>query len=118
MNALTRRSAYTAYETMNRITPSRIAIFSSDVMMKNESMVSSVLPVRRRFAFSARRAHARVGFVNLFVNCAAPLLNFDCFLDCLLVLWMCRRQLFNFQDVHAKIANLTQAQPGELRDCF
>ena len=31
---------------------------------------------------------------------------------------MRRRQLFNFQNVHAEIADFAETQPGELRDCF
>ena len=56
--------------------------------------------------------------MHLLVKCAASCLDFDCFLDCFLVLWMRRRQLFNFQDVHAEIADLTETLAGELCDCF
>jgi hypothetical protein len=103
---------------MNKITPRTIAIFMSDVMMKKKFIVFLSLPGRRSFAFDARRAHTRAGFVDLFVDCTAPCLNLDSFFDRFLVLRLSGRQLFNLQNVHPGIADFTQTQSAELWDCF
>lgn len=51
-------------------------------------------------------------------NTATCSLNRDGLFDCFFVAGMRRRQLFNFQNVYAEIADFAQTQPGELWDCF
>ena len=56
--------------------------------------------------------------IQLVPNTATCSLNRDRLFDCFFVAGMRRRQLFNFQNVHAEIADLAETQPGELWDCF
>ena len=56
--------------------------------------------------------------IQLGPNPATRSLDRDGLFDCVIVAGMRRRQLFNFQNVHAEIADLAETQPGELRDCF
>ena len=56
--------------------------------------------------------------IQLVPNTATCSLDRDGLFDCFFVAGMRRRQLFNFQNVHAEIADLAETQPGELWDCF
>ncbi len=56
--------------------------------------------------------------IKLLPHTATCSLNRDRLYDCFFVAGMRRRQLVNFQDVHAEIADLAETQPGELRDRF
>ena len=60
----------------------------------------------------------RLCVMELFPNCAAFRLDGDRLLDCYFICRMHRRQLFNVQDMHAEVSDLTQTQPGKSRDCF
>ena len=56
--------------------------------------------------------------IQLVPNTATCSLDRDGLFDRFIVAGMCRRQLFNFQNVHTEIADFAQTQPSELRDCF
>jgi len=56
--------------------------------------------------------------IHLVANTATCSLDRDRLFDCVFIAGMCWRQFFNFENVHAEIANFAQTQPGESRDCF
>ena len=59
-----------------------------------------------------------LGVIQLVANIATCSLDRDRLFNCFFVARMRRRQLFNFENVHAEIADFAETQPGELRDCF
>src|SRR5215211_235861 len=103
---------------MNKITPSRIAIFNSEVTMKKESIVVVSLHPRCGFWLNAGTAGMGSRFMYLFSNSATCRLNFDRLFDCFFVAGMRWWQFLHLQNLHTEIADLAETQPRKSRDCF
>ena len=56
--------------------------------------------------------------IYLSANSTPCSLDRDRLFDAFFITGMRRWQLFNFQNVHAEVANLAETQPGELWDCL
>ena len=56
--------------------------------------------------------------IQLVPNTAACSLDRDGLFDCFFVAGMRRRQFFHIQNLHAEIADFTETQSSESRDCF